>query len=62
MSMTISSGVEALGKLNDDVTTGEVIQAFVPALLRGARGNSGVILSQILNYETKKYTYFDFNF
>ena len=45
MSMTISSGVEALNKLEGEFTTGEAIQAFVPALLRGARGNSGVILS-----------------
>ena len=56
MSMTISSGVEALGKLNDDVTTGEVIQAFVPALLRGARGNSGVILSILFRGFTQLFS------
>lgn len=47
MSMTISSAVEALGKVSDSATVGEVVSAFVPALLRGARGNSGVILSII---------------
>lgn len=56
MSMTISSGVEALSKLNDDVTTGEVIQAFVPALLRGARGNSGVILSILFRGFTQLFS------
>ncbi len=45
MSMTISSAVEALKNVEDSATAGEVIKAFVPALLRGARGNSGVILS-----------------
>lgn len=45
MSMTISSAVEALKKVGDSATVGEVVKAFVPALLRGARGNSGVILS-----------------
>lgn len=45
MSMTISAAVKELNKLGDDPSTGEVVKAFVPALLRGARGNSGVILS-----------------
>ena len=45
MSMTISSGSKAIADLPEDVTTGEVIKNFVPNLLRGARGNSGVILS-----------------
>ncbi len=45
MSMTISSAVEALKKTDDSLSVGEAISAFVPALLRGARGNSGVILS-----------------
>lgn len=56
MSMTISSGVEALNKLNDEVTTGEVVQAFVPALLRGARGNSGVILSILFRGFTQLFS------
>lgn len=45
MSMTISSAVEALKKVSEDASVGEVVSSFVPALLRGARGNSGVILS-----------------
>ncbi len=45
MSMTISAGVQALERLDENSDTGEVITAFVPSLLRGARGNSGVILS-----------------
>ncbi len=45
MSMTISSGIESIKNLGENITTGEVIKKFVPSLLRGARGNSGVILS-----------------
>lgn len=45
MSMTISSAVEALKSVDDDASIGKVVSTFVPALLRGARGNSGVILS-----------------
>ncbi len=47
MSMTISAAVEALGNMDIDVDTGidEVSSAVASALLRGARGNSGVILS-----------------
>ena len=45
MSMTISSATKALENVSDGATVGETVKAFVPALLRGARGNSGVILS-----------------
>ena len=45
MSMTISAGSDAMAKLGDDVTTAEVAKAAASAMLRGARGNSGVILS-----------------
>ncbi len=45
MSMTISAATEELKKLSDNPSVGEVVKTFVPALLRGARGNSGVILS-----------------
>lgn len=45
MSMTISAAVEELKKLDDSCSVSETVKAFVPALLRGARGNSGVILS-----------------
>lgn len=47
MSMTISAAVEALGNMDIGCDTGidEVSSAVASALLRGARGNSGVILS-----------------
>ncbi len=44
MSMTISAGVRELEKLQDP-TVAETAKAASSALLRGARGNSGVILS-----------------
>lgn len=56
MSMTISSAVEALKKVEDDATVGEVVKAFVPALLRGARGNSGVILSILFRGFSKLFS------
>ena len=45
MSMTITAGSDAMEKLGDDTTTAEVAKAAASAMLRGARGNSGVILS-----------------
>ncbi|MBQ2668536.1 MAG: DAK2 domain-containing protein [Clostridia bacterium] len=45
MSMTISAGSDAMQKLGDEVTTAETAKAAASAMLRGARGNSGVILS-----------------
>lgn len=56
MSMTISSAVEALKKVEDNATVGEVVKAFVPALLRGARGNSGVILSILFRGFSKLFS------
>ena len=44
MSMTMSSAVAALEK-NESDAVGQVASACASALLRGARGNSGVILS-----------------
>ena len=44
MSMTISAGKRALLELEED-DAGKVAAACASALLRGARGNSGVILS-----------------
>ncbi|MBQ7385170.1 MAG: DAK2 domain-containing protein [Ruminococcus sp.] len=44
MSMTISAAVKALEAL-DTNNAGEVAKATASAMLRGARGNSGVILS-----------------
>lgn len=45
MSMTFKSGADALSVLSDDVTVSEVSKTAASAFLRGARGNSGVILS-----------------
>ncbi len=44
MSMTISTAAEEMGKKTPD-TVGEAANRTANALLRGARGNSGVILS-----------------
>lgn len=45
MSMTIGNAVRELQKLADDVPVSQVADVAASALLRGARGNSGVILS-----------------
>lgn len=45
MSMTIGNAVRELCKLPDSVAVTEVADVAAGALLRGARGNSGVILS-----------------
>lgn len=45
MSMTISAAKRELERLDDDATVEEVSKTAASALLRGARGNSGVILS-----------------
>ena len=47
MSMTLKSAVEALNGVSDD-SVEEVCKAIASGSLRGARGNSGVIMSQIL--------------
>jgi len=47
MSMTISAAARELVRLSDDCTVAEVAACAASALLRGARGNSGVILSLI---------------
>lgn len=44
MSMTISNSVREISKLQDE-TAGKIAAANASALLRGARGNSGVITS-----------------
>lgn len=49
MSMTISSVGPALEKLPEDASISEVASAVAGALLRGARGNSGVILSLLFS-------------
>ena len=47
MSMTISNAALALKNLPDDVPVSEVAKTAASGMLRGARGNSGVILSLI---------------
>ncbi|MBR6669449.1 MAG: DAK2 domain-containing protein, partial [Ruminococcus sp.] len=47
MSMTMSAAIAELKRLSDNVTVSEVASVTASALLRGARGNSGVILSLI---------------
>jgi len=45
MSMTMSNALRELERLDDSVTVAHVAETTASALLRGARGNSGVILS-----------------
>lgn len=45
MSMTLNSGKTELSVMGDNVSVSEVAKAMSGALLRGARGNSGVITS-----------------
>ena len=45
MSMTIKNALPELTMMNDSVTVGAVASTTASAMLRGARGNSGVILS-----------------
>jgi DAK2 domain fusion protein YloV len=47
MSMTIGAARRELERLGDDVTAASAASTAASALLRGARGNSGVILSLI---------------
>ena len=48
MSMTISAAKREVQLMDSKATVAEVSKTAASALLRGARGNSGVILSQIL--------------
>ncbi|MDE6784690.1 MAG: DAK2 domain-containing protein, partial [Ruminococcus sp.] len=45
MSMTIGNAVDVLERMPDNISVSEVAKVTADALLRGARGNSGVILS-----------------
>ncbi len=47
MSMTISNALAEMKKAGDSVTVGDAAKTVASAMLRGARGNSGVILSLI---------------
>lgn len=46
MNLSMQSGVKAVNQLNTE-NISEILQAYVRGLLMGARGNSGVILSQL---------------
>ena len=48
MSLTMDAVVAEVGRLRPGATLGEICQAVTHGSLMGARGNSGVILSQIL--------------
>lgn len=47
MSMTIGNALAELKKANGDIGAGDAAKIVASAMLRGARGNSGVILSLI---------------
>lgn len=54
MSMTINSALAELRNLPDDCTVEQASAVAASALLRGARGNSGVILSLLFRGFSKK--------
>ncbi len=56
MSMTIKNALPELMKMNDSVTVEAVAQTAASAMLRGARGNSGVILSLLFRGLSKGLT------
>jgi DAK2 domain fusion protein YloV len=47
MNLTITSGVAEMEKRRNEPTVGKLAEALSKGLLMGARGNSGVILSQL---------------
>ncbi len=53
MTMTIMSAAKEVVALGEPVSMGEMAKAISGGSLRGARGNSGVILSQLLRGFTK---------
>jgi DAK2 domain fusion protein YloV len=48
LALTMRSLIDAVAKLSDDLPADELCAAISQAALMGARGNSGVILSQII--------------
>ncbi|MBR6386533.1 MAG: DAK2 domain-containing protein [Ruminococcus sp.] len=56
MSMTIGNSINELKRMSDNSTIAEVSAAAASAFLRGARGNSGVILSLIFRGISKGLT------
>ena len=64
MSMTIMSAVAEVNKLDESAGMEELAKAISSGSLRGARGNSGVILSQLIRGFTKvikEENYIDIN-
>jgi DAK2 domain fusion protein YloV len=55
MTLTIESVVAELGPLKDNATIEQVCKAISHGSLMGARGNSGVILSQLLRGLVEKF-------
>ena len=55
MTLTVESVVAAFAPLDDDATMDEVCTAIARGSLMGARGNSGVILSQLLRGLVEKF-------
>ena len=55
MSMTIGAAAKEMAVLDDDCTIDEAASRCASALLRGARGNSGVILSLIFRGFSKAF-------
>lgn len=55
MSMTIGAAAKEVAVLSDTCTVGEAASKCASALLRGARGNSGVILSLIFRGFSKGF-------
>lgn len=55
MSMTINAAAADIAAMPDDSSLGEVSKRTASALLRGARGNSGVILSLIFGGMSKAF-------
>jgi DAK2 domain fusion protein YloV len=49
MSMTLQAAVESLQRLGPDAPASQVARSVYEAAMLGARGNSGVILSQLLS-------------
>ena len=54
MGMTVGAAVRELEALDDSCTVGEAAKTAASAMLRGARGNSGVILSLLFRGMAKK--------
>jgi DAK2 domain fusion protein YloV len=53
LALTVRSVAEAIGKLQEDLPARELCSAISQAALMGARGNSGVILSQMIRGATE---------